>query len=167
MHLNASILGKHAVDTLQARIKTPILTIGSDRFTRGDLAGVACFNFLAAARLSALLSDLRVKDTKDLFMRIKPSALTVPGLGVISLATVGATFEQKIGKTLTDWVEYHQPEHSTVVTFDSMKRHSLDSKAERTAKKFEKTRRQSRTARAGKIRTERFLKRHTAQAASA
>lgn len=160
MHLPDNILGKGTVATLQERIKAPVLTIGSDKFSRSQLAGVACFNFVAAAMLSNIVNNqLKVKDTGDLFRRIPPSALALPGLGTISLATLGAAFEAKLNKDLTDYIDHHRAEGEAVVTFNTVKAHNADSKAEREAKKEEKKRKRTRRAIAHEHRVERFVTR--------
>jgi hypothetical protein len=161
MQLPDHILGKGAVQALQERVKAPVLVIGTDRFTRAHLAGVACFNFIAASHLSNILTNqLKVKDTNDLFRNVAPSALALPGLGVFSLATLGAVFEVKLGKTLTDYVDHHRAENEAVVTFDTIKAHNQDSKAERKAKKDERKRKRTRRAIAHEHRVQRFVERH-------
>jgi hypothetical protein len=161
MQLPDHILGKNAVTTLQERVKASVLTIGADRFTRSHLATVACFNFNAATTLTNILTnELKVKDTKDLFLNFPPIALALPGLGVISLATLGAAFESKLGKTLTEYIDHHRAENEKVVTFGSIKAHNADSKAEKTAKKEEKKRMRTRRAIAHEHRVDRFVKRH-------
>jgi hypothetical protein len=166
MHLPDHILGKGAVAAIQARIKAPVLTIGSDRFTRAHLASINCFNFLAAATLSNIVTNqLKVKDTRDLFQRVTPDALALPGLGVISLATLGAAFEQKLGKTLEDYIDHHRAENESVRTFHTIKAHHSDSKAEAQAKRDEKKRKRGRQAQAHELRVERFVKRHATKTA--
>jgi hypothetical protein len=161
MHLPDQILGKGAVEAIQARIKAPVLTIGSDRFTRAQLAGINCFNFAAAATLSNIVNaHLKVKDTNDLFKNVSPNALALPGLGVISLATLGAAFETKLGKTLSNYIDHHRAENDSVVTFNTIKAHSHDVQAERQVKKDAKSRRRGRNAKAHEHRVERFVSRH-------
>jgi hypothetical protein len=161
MQLPDSILGKGAVAQLQDRVKAPVLTIGSDRFTRAHLAAMSCFNFIAASHLSHILTNqLQVKDTKDLFQRISPLSLALPGLGVFSLATLGAAFEHKLGKTLTEYIDHHRAEEDKVVTFSTIKHQSMDSKADKRAKKDEKQRKRNRRAATHEHRVERHIKRH-------
>ncbi len=50
MDLASHFLGETTTTALQKRIAMPVLVIGKDRFTRSDLAGVACFNYIAAAK---------------------------------------------------------------------------------------------------------------------
>lgn len=159
MHLSQGILGKHAVETINNRVKAPLLMIGSDSFTRGQLAGTACFNFLAAGNLSKLIASLQVKHTKDLFYRIHPGQLALHGLGSITLATLGAAFELKKIGTLEDWVAHHTKSHE-FVTFSTMKAKSLDTKAIAKEKKDTKARAQRRGAVAGNIRSRRYIDRH-------
>ena len=162
MHLPDHILGKGAVEAIQERIKAPVLTIGSDKFTRAHLASINCFNFLAAATLSNIVTnELKVKDTRDLFNNVKPTSLALPGLGVISLATLGAAFEQKLGKTLSDYVDHHRADNEKVTTFSTIKHNSADAKAERRMKKDTRARKRGRSAKAHSLRVDRFVKRHT------
>src|SRR5262245_37526443 len=116
MHLSDRILGKQAVRTLEERHKAAVLTIGSDTFTRSQLARVACFNYTAAAHLSNILARLNVKNSKDVYQNINPGALALPGLGVISLATLGAAFEAKGVGNLDEYVNHHLAEGQHVVT---------------------------------------------------
>jgi len=56
MLLSSSVLGGHIAQTLRDRTNAPLLTIGADTFSRHDLAAIDCFNFTAAANLSAILN---------------------------------------------------------------------------------------------------------------
>jgi hypothetical protein len=164
LHLSESILGKHIVEKLQARGSAPVLTIGRDTFTRPQLSRIGCFNFAAAARLTHLLTELEVKDTRDLFERFGPAHLAIPGLGAICLATVGAAFEiLKIG-TLSDYITRHHPKGDPMVTFHTMKDHVLDAKAARDEKKTAKARRDRRNRAAHEHRVDRHVTRAGANA---
>jgi hypothetical protein len=128
MNLSTHVLGKTTVDQLTARAATPVLTIGHDRFYRRDLARVACFNFIAAANLSDAIAHLglKVKDVRDLFETIPPSALVVPHVGAVAIAVLGAVFELTgLGgeHPLEAWVAAHRPTEATrdFVTFDTLK----------------------------------------------
>lgn len=145
MILADAVLGTTVTTRLRERNATPILRIGSDTFTRRDLAGVECYNFLAAQRLSDILNEhLNAKNLKDVFERIPPSALALPRLGAISLAVLGAAFEAKgLGgdNPLLRYVEKHAPENvaHAVVTFHTMKdRANKDLAQERKALKSRK-----------------------------
>ena len=167
MHLPDSILGSNTVKKIQERISAPVLTIGSDRFTRAHLAKLNCFNFLAAATLSNIVTNhLKVQNTRDLFQRIPPSALCLPGLGSISLATLGACFEVKLGKTLTDYIDHHRAENQATVTFGTMKSQHGDSKAEKRAKKEENKKKRARGRKAHELRVDRFMAKAPMQAAA-
>ncbi len=139
MDLSTRVIGSTVAKHLQGRVTAPVLTIGRDTFTRGALAAVTCFNFTAAQNLSTLLRTLDVRDTRDLFDRIAPSALALPGLGAVSLATLGAAFEAKgIGgdRPLLAWVLRHQPKEqrseADVVLFTTMKKRiAADSEEQR------------------------------------
>jgi hypothetical protein len=123
MNLSLTILGTPAVKQLTTTRSEQLLVVGKDHLTRGELAAVGCFNFLAARNLSAVLRELEVpvKSLADLYERVAPIDLVVPRLGVISLAVLGAAFEAKgIGgeAPLETWVRKHQ---QPLRTFDTMK----------------------------------------------
>lgn len=130
MYYTTPLLGSSAVQQLHRNATTPVLTIGKDRFTRGQLASVSCFNFIAARWLEAVLRDLEVRDLKDVYDRIPPQALALPRVGAITLSVLGAAFEAKgIGgeSPLESYAIKHadttkngQPKQTT---FDTMKRH--------------------------------------------
>jgi len=120
------LVGLSAAHHLDARSHEQVLTIGSDHFTRADLAGVACFTFLAAQNLTRALRDYGVHSTKDAYERLAPADLAVPGIGAISLAVLGAAFELKgIGGAapLDSWAERHQQNGKGPRTFDTIKHH--------------------------------------------
>ena len=125
MKLSARILGSTAVAALTERTAAAVLTIGRDTFTRGQLARVECFNYVAASNLTTAIASLKVKDTADLFDRIPPAALAVPHVGVIALAVLGAAFEARgIGgaNPLESWATRHTTdERPEIVTFSTLK----------------------------------------------
>ena len=158
MDLSTAILGKSIVEHLRAREAAAVLTIGSDRFTRHQLSKIGCFNFAAAARLTHLLThELKLKNTRDLFYNVGPQHLALPGLGAISLATLGAAFEVlKLG-TLADYVGRHTDKGMTIVTFHTMKHNVLDALAEKQERKARKQRKDRRQRAAHEIRVERHV----------
>jgi len=89
MDLSNAVLGHYHATQLQRRIATPVLQVGKDTFTRSQLAGVDCFNYLACAFLTAALAPLKVKDTADVFEHVSPEMLALPRVGVVSLAVLG------------------------------------------------------------------------------
>jgi hypothetical protein len=108
-----------------------VLIIGRDKFTRADLAGAACFHFIAARHLSAALAALRVKDTRDVFEHLPPVALARPTIGVIAFAVLGAAFEVKhLGgdAPLENWVKTHAAKVVTVETFKQRARAADEAK---------------------------------------
>src|SRR5262245_15334649 len=110
MNLSRRVLGAYVVDAITAKTAAPLLQIGSDTFYRHDFAKIDCFNFVAAANLSKILKELRVKNCRDLFERFAPSELLLPRLGAVSLAVLGAAFELKrIGgdAPLETWLARH------------------------------------------------------------
>src|SRR5262245_39907180 len=126
MNLSQRVLGLHTVTTLRERVKTPVLVIGKDRFTRNDLASVECYSFIAAYNLTRVLKALGATSTRDVFDTISPSSLALPRLGAVAVAVLGAAFEQKhLGgdSPLESWMEKHREgvAKHTVVTFDSIK----------------------------------------------
>ena len=165
MDLSPRVLGKHIADQITALAAAPILTIGRDKFYRRDLATVSCFNFVAAANLSAAIASLQARDTKDVFENIPPSALVLPRLGSVSLAVLGAAFEAKgLGgdAPLESWFTNHRPKEATsdFVTFSSMKHAEQKREAgEVKARKQRRERAQGRRDKAQRIRGERFITR--------
>ena len=111
MDLTSHLLGRTVVDRLQLQQAAPVLTIGRDRFTRADLSGVACWNFVAALHLSRALADIGATSTRDVFDHVSPHQLAVPHVGVIALAVLGAAFQAKGlgGATPLDaWAQAHR-----------------------------------------------------------
>jgi hypothetical protein len=154
------VLGATVVKQLTERTSQPILRIGKDTFTRGDLASVECFNFVAAQNLSKLLADLGVSSTKDVYDRVSPLSLAIPHLGAISLAVLGACFETKrLGgdAPLESWAEEHRAKDSKgIVSFATLKHREADREdADR------KSRKHARRNQAHRIRVSRFTKRQT------
>lgn len=157
MNLSARVLGKTIVTQLEQRAATPVLRIGSDSFRLSDLAGVDCFNFVAARNLDQILNaELHVKDTRDLFNTVHPRELALPRLGAISFAVLGAAFEIKhLGgdRPLEAWVTKHRDDNATreFLTFATLKQHTTrDAKAaanERRAAKRRKAARRDHTQR--------------------
>ena len=150
------------VSKLQERRSAVLLRIGKDGFTRGALAGVDCFNFIAAANLSAILNkELQVKDTRDVFDRIPPAALALPHLGAFAIAVLGAAFEVKrIGgdAPLVAWIRRHAgAKDAKVHTFVSLKQHEAKDRAEE--RKADRANRETRRAKAHRLRRDRFLAR--------
>jgi hypothetical protein len=165
MDLSARILGTHTATAIAERNATAILTIGRDRFSRADLAGVSCFNYVAALNLSRALADLDVTSTKDVFDRIAPLALAVPHVGAVSLAVLGAAFEHKrLGgdHPLEAWVTRHRnadEQKKDFVTFDTIKHHSADQRAATSERKSAKARKAARRDTAHRLRVDRHLSR--------
>lgn len=170
MDFSESVLGTTTVRTLRARAQAPVLEIGSDRFTRSDLAAVTCFNFTAAQNVTRILTrELKVKNTRDLFERITPHDLALPRLGAISLAVIGAVFEVKgLGGSnpLEAWMRRHAAKDAAhpVVTFVSLKRR--DEKDLAADRRERKRRTAARRDKAHRLRVDRFESRHREHAAA-
>lgn len=166
MDLSPSVLGSGIVARLNERRTAWVLKIGRDGFTRSQLAGVECFNFQAAATLSAVLNkELNVKDTRDVFERIPPAELALPRLGAIAIAVLGAAFEAKgIGgdAPLVAWVRKHASGPDVKVhTFVSLKIHDAKERAE--ARSADRERSAARRSKAHRLRRDRFLARSGAK----
>jgi len=131
MDLSIRVLGVGISKSLADRARAPVLRIGSDVFTRGDLADVACFNFIAAANLSAALLDVGAANTRDVFDRVSPASLALPRIGAIAIAVLGAAFERKrIGgdHPLEAWITKHRDPKTRrdVVSFATVKHRRAD-----------------------------------------
>jgi hypothetical protein len=132
MDLSARVLGSSAVAHLTTRNAAAVLTIGRDRWTRDDLSAVHCFNFQAAATLSRTLATFSIKSVEDVYRKVPPAALAVPGIGAIALAVLGAAFESRGlgGPTpLESWVSIHDRD-SPIVTFATLKSRPVNPKPE-------------------------------------
>lgn len=139
MNLSTTLLGTTAVRRLQQTAARPVLQIGSDRLTRADLAGVECYNYLAAGNLTHVLHDqLQVKDLKDVYNNVPPTALALPTIGVVSLAVLGAAFEAKgLGgdDPLENWARKHAlpgkkgQGEPKLTTFYTIKKHEAETEA--------------------------------------
>jgi len=169
MDLSNRVLGSHTVNQLRTRAASAVLRIGSDSFTRADLAGVDCYNYQAAANLSAVLSrelrgGVRVRNTKDVYEMVSPELLaSMPRLGAISLAVLGAAFESKgLGgdAALEAWAKRHFPSDKAIVTFDTMKHRDQAEHADE--RRREKARKASRRNTAHETRVGRFIDRQAA-----
>lgn len=163
MDFSTSVLGTYTARKLRERNEGVVLQIGRDRFTRADLAHVDCFNFQAAATLSAVLNRaLKVSDTKEVFETIPPSVIALPRIGHIAIAVLGAVFEIKgLGghSPLESWVKRHAGKDGTVLTFDSIKRHEIDADAARAERRARKSRKATRRDKAHATRVDRFTAR--------
>ena len=164
MDLSVSVLGVSTAHQLQTRNAAAVLTIGRDVFTRADLAAVSCFNYVAALNLSRALADLGAKSVKDVFDHVTPQMLAVPRIGAVSLAVLGAAFEQKgLGGSapLVAWVmQHHDPAHKkAVVTFDTIKHHAAEMRAATNERRAAKTRARTRRESAHRLRVDRHLRR--------
>lgn len=159
MDWSSSVLGSGVVAKLQARRSAFVCEFGRDGFTRADFAAVDCFNYQAAATLSAAVKPLHVKDTRDLFDRVSPAELAVPRVGSIAIAVLGAAFQKRgIGgaSPLEAWVKKHAGAEG-VRTFVTFKAHEAAERAEE--RKAARHTRESRRAKAHRLRRDRFLAR--------
>jgi len=158
MHLSNAILGKHAVDHLQQTARAAVIEIGSDKLTRADLARVGCYNFMAARMLSAVLHrELQVKNLREVYETIPPSALTLPRLGAVSLAVLGAAFEARKLGDLESYVKRHLAAEQQVTTWHTMKAHEAAEVARE--RKEKRARKEKRRGKAHELRVARFEQR--------
>jgi hypothetical protein len=158
-YLSAKVLGQHIVRAIQERVTRPVLVIGSDTFTRADLSGVTCFNFVAAANLSAGIAPLKVKNTRDLFQHVSPAALALPHVGSVALSVLGAAFEAKGlgGDTpLEAWMLEHAAADAKrpLTTFHAVK--AREAKERQQEAKAKKRRKRQRRDEAHQLRVDRF-----------
>jgi hypothetical protein len=166
MNLSPSILGKHAVYQLQLTARAAVVEIGSDKLTRADLARVGCFNFMAARMLSAVLhKELKVKNLRDVYESIPPSALTLPRLGAVSLAVLGAAFEVRKLGDLESYVQKHLQAEQQVRTWHTMKAHEAAEVARE--RKEKRARKEKRKGKAHELRVARFEQRQQVAAGGA
>lgn len=163
MDFSDKVLGSYTTRKLRERNESALLRIGRDVFTRADLAHVDCFNFLAAATLSAVLNRaLNVTDTRDVFENVPPSVVALPRVGHIAIAVLGAVFEiKKLGgdSPLENWVKRHSEKGAAVITYDSIKRREADADAARAERRARKQRKATRRATAHAIRVDRHMAR--------
>jgi hypothetical protein len=169
MNLSLSVLGSTAVQRLTEAGAEHVLTIGSDRLTRGELSRVGCYNFVAAKNLSKILQAIGAKSLRAVFETIPPQALAVPHMGVVSLAVLGAAFEAKrIGgaSPLEAYVRRWAPEgvKRAMVTFDTIKHREQAEVAKE--RKERKRRKAARRDQAHGVRVERFEAKAEKDAAS-
>jgi hypothetical protein len=164
MDLPATFLGTSTTEALKTRNATPVLVVGKDALTRHDLAGVDCFNYVAAANLTRALSDLGAKSVRDVFENVSPMMLAVPHVGAVSLAVLGAAFQHLGiggGSPLVAWVTKHRAPDSTreIVTFDTFKHRAADMVAATQERRAAKARRNARRDMAHRTRVDRLSRR--------
>lgn len=165
MNWQMKMLGSTVSEKLTERAQAPLLRIGKDIFRRGDFAKFRCFTFQAASTLStklqeptlaAIMKDQKVKDTRDLFLRVNPNDLAIKGLGHFALAALGAAFQAKGLGSLDDWDKLHGNQE---VTWSTVKhREAALQKAERNSNVV---RHSVRRKQAHEIRVTRFTERRS------
>jgi len=142
MNFSPTVLGTPTANKLALTATTPVLEVGRDRLTRGQLAAVGCYNFIAATRLTGILrTELEgVTSLRQLFDKVSPTDLALPRIGAVSLAVLGAAWEVKgIGgdNPLEAWVRHHasaQDGRKEVVTFFTVKaRHAAEEARQKQA----------------------------------
>jgi hypothetical protein len=158
-YLSDKVLGTNIVRDIRQRAMRPVLVIGSDTFTRADLSGVTCFNFVAAANLSDAIAPLKIKNTRDLFQHVSPAALALPHVGSIALSVLGAAFEaKKLGgaNPLEAWMLQHAAADAKrpLTTFHTVK--AREAKERRQEAKTKKRRKRQRRDEAHQLRLDRF-----------
>lgn len=167
MNLSTRVLGSSIVKALTERSSSAVLVIGRDSFTRGDLAAIDCFNYIAAANLTRALAALEVSSTRDVFDRIPPTLLAVPHVGAVALAVLGAAFEKKsLGgeAPLEAWMIRHRGDvniKAAVATFGTVKRRTA-AEAHRERRE-RRARKHARRDAAHRLRVDRFTTRRTSE----
>jgi hypothetical protein len=63
MELSEKVLGTYVVGKLKEQIHRPVLQIGKDSFTKGDLSKEGCYSFKAASNLSYVVNK-QLKERK-------------------------------------------------------------------------------------------------------
>jgi hypothetical protein len=123
------ILGKTFVEGLDR----PVLKIGADFWTKQTLPDIGVVHTKAAAVLTKLAADLRVKSVADLYNRTTP--YTFAGhdyhAGVTTLFVALRVFEAH-GLSIKKW--YHLGEKQAVVTFLRFKHREIEAE-KRTKRK--------------------------------
>ena len=170
MDFDVKVFGTYASRQLQQHVSQSVLTIGSDTFSREDLASVSCYRFTAAAILTHAFATLtvdgnrKIRDTRDVFEHVPPEALILPRVGVVSLAVLGAAFEKRrLGGNapLVTWIQKHKPKDAPkhIVTFSTMKHQAAVHEGAAEERKALKRRKAARRNEAHEIRVDRAEKR--------
>lgn len=152
--LSEAFLGITTTEKIKERAKTPILTIGVNRYFRRDFGKLDVYNFSAAQNLGNRIKALEAKSTRDLFERFGPRDLAIPGLGVYGMAMLSICFQlEHLGgeKPLGAWTEKHK---AKAVTWHTTKHKIAVELAEERADL--RRRKSQRKDQAHELRVERF-----------
>jgi hypothetical protein len=121
---HAAIFGstyvKHLTDS-------PILTIGSDHWTRADVAAMGITQTVACGNLTKIAKGLGVRSLRDLFDRTSPYSFTEYRAGVATLFVLFAAFADR-GLDPSTWYRGKKPT-DVIVTFYSLKKRDADARA--------------------------------------
>jgi hypothetical protein len=128
MSLSSRVLGTPITKQITHRAHAPLLQVGADRLSRADLSHVDFYSPIAAANLSRILQEFPVKNLKDLYEKVPPAQLLVPGIGAWAIAALGAAFELKrIGGDLPleSWMKKHaeRDDKHPITTVATIKTH--------------------------------------------
>lgn len=125
---------------LQSRTNDPILVIGSDTWSRTDLAKMGIVETLAARILTRIVRDLNVRSTKDLYEKTSPYSLASTHAGVTTLYVLFSAFRAK-GLNIRQWYQTvkqngnERPETGAVVSFTHFKHREQDAEKRTNGKR--------------------------------
>lgn len=129
---------------LKAFTGTPVLIIGTDVWTRQEVAKMGLTQTVACGNLSKIAKRLGVRSTADLFERTSPYSFTEFRAGVATLYVLFAAFADK-GLNPSEWYQ-RKRESEVIVTFESLKQRELKARQREREDEQKRTRR----ARAGR-----------------
>jgi hypothetical protein len=113
---HAAIFGR---TYLEAFTSTPVLVIGTDVWTRQEVAALGLTQTVACGNLTKIAKSLGVHSTADLFERTSPYSFTEFRAGVATLYVLFAAFADK-GLDPTTWYQ-RKRESEVLVTFHAFK----------------------------------------------
>jgi hypothetical protein len=137
------MVGQNFVTHLTNADKFPLLVIGKDRWSFQEVAKLGVIQPKACRNLSRIATDLKVRDTKDLYKQTSPYELAgTHGCGVTTLFVLLRAFAAA-DLDVDAW--YIKGQKEAVVTFESLKHR--EQAAEHRTKEAERKRRRLRSTR--------------------
>lgn len=130
-------LGSTFISKLTDAAKFPALIIGTDRWSRYELAHqVGVTNTVAAGVLSKLCKALGVKSVKHLYQSTTPYTFANPEFraGVTTLYVMFCVFRSE-GLSIEDWYVKGKTEAQTLVSFVTFKKREADAEARTKGKR--------------------------------
>lgn len=116
----------------------PILIIGTDVWTRGELGRLGVVQARACSILTGIAKQLKVKSTADLYDQTSPHSLVEFPCGIVTLYVLFAIF---LDKNLDPDSWYRAGQKQAITTFTSLKDREL--KARERERSEQKTRHRS------------------------